>query len=409
MNISPPRPCRSDDRTRRLLTRSASIASAGLASLSLRRGALLLAAVSPQRRQPEAVAELPSVTVIVPAHNEDAVIEHTLAAVEAFDYPLDCLSVVLVDDRSTDSTVRHLRRWTARSLRWHTLELSDQVGKWEAINRAMLACPPSELVFICDADLRPRADCLLRLVAAFEDKSVGAAAAFLSPRNAAGSLVARYSAVETWVHQLVTSAGKDRLDLCPPALGASVFRRSALEEVGGFPAGLPGGDVRITVALTRQGWRTRFVPAAVVDNTVAAGWIDYWHQHTRWGRNVLGAADTHGVAGQRSGLARGLEIAVSSTGYFDRVLLAGALAMRVFGAMTLRPPAVYVAIRAFEIAVALARARVSQPWRYLLVVPIFFVVDALASVAAVVGHVTMRPRRWRRPPRRSTSSRRHAG
>ena len=48
--------------------------------------------------------ELPSVSVIVPARNEDHNIEETLESLAAQDYPRDKFQVVMVNDRSSDKT-----------------------------------------------------------------------------------------------------------------------------------------------------------------------------------------------------------------------------------------------------------------------------------------------------------------
>ena len=49
-------------------------------------------------------ADWPFVTVVVPAHNESAVIAHALDALADVDYPSERYEVVAVDDRSSDDT-----------------------------------------------------------------------------------------------------------------------------------------------------------------------------------------------------------------------------------------------------------------------------------------------------------------
>ena len=89
------------------------------------------------------------------------------------------------------------------------------------------------------------------------------------------------------MHQLVASAGKNALGLDPPTLGACAYRRTTLDEVGFFGTSVSGEDVRISAALTRAGWRIRFVEAAIADTMVVQKRQDYWHQHLRWARNVF--------------------------------------------------------------------------------------------------------------------------
>src|SRR5438552_2675260 len=78
-----------------------------LAAFSLRRLAFLIAALVPPRRD-ELLAEelLPPLAVVVPAHNERTTLQALFGSLERLEYPRDRLSVVLVDDGSTDTTAR---------------------------------------------------------------------------------------------------------------------------------------------------------------------------------------------------------------------------------------------------------------------------------------------------------------
>lgn len=374
---------------------------ASLVCFSARRLVLLVAALLPVPRRGGVDDPPPKLTLLVPARNEGAAIEPGLAALARLRYPSGSLSIVLVDDASSDDTGARLDAWAGGRSGVRALHLSEHAGKGGALNVALAAAPESELIAICDADLRPRPESLLRLVAAFDGNTVGGAAAYLRPVNAASGIVSGYAALETWTHQLVTSAGKDRLALNPPLLGACAYRRRALESIGGFRPGGPGEDVHSTLALTRGGWRTRFVAGAVVENTVASGWRDYWRQHIRWSRNLYAAGDAAGTTvpdrpPTTVPLLRRAEGWIARSGYADRLAFAGALAMTLFGALTLWPCAAYAAIAAAEAATAAARAGEGhRAPRYLLAAVVLFPLDVAASAAAAVSHLVHRPRTWR--------------
>jgi cellulose synthase/poly-beta-1,6-N-acetylglucosamine synthase-like glycosyltransferase len=244
----------------------------------------------------------------------------TLDALARLEYPVEKLAIVFVDDGSADGTGELIQAWCADRTHAKLLKLDGRHGKYAALNVAIRSEPTTELIAVCDADLRPRPNWLDRLVPAFSDPDVAAAAAFISQSNADAGPVARYAAVESWVHQLVTSAGKDALGLNPPTLGASLYRRVALLEVGSFGVGVSGEDVRVSTRLTEAGWRIRFVESAVVDNAVVQSWRDYWHQHLRWARNVF-ASRTAGiqvVARNDRSLAQRAESRLAAAGYADR-------------------------------------------------------------------------------------------
>lgn len=382
-----------------IMTATAWATGAALGAFAFRRLLLLGAALLPARPRPVGPTP-PTATVLVPARDEAAGIGATLEALAKLDYPAERLFIFLIDDGSQDDTGTRMERWAADRPRVRVLRLPERIGKGAALRAGLLAAPDSVFVAVCDADLRPCPDWLRRIGEVFRDKDVGAAAPFLRPANATASPVARYAAVESWVHQLVTSAGKDALGLNPAANGAAGYRRSALADVGGFPSVPSGEDVWITAALTRAGWRTRWVRRAVVENTVVHRWRDYIHQHLRWSRNLLSAGVARPTASDASDdrvvpLARRAELWMMSSGYVDRLAILVAVFFVVAGRLPLWLPVAYGGIIVAQIVAALVRAgaRSAIP-RYLLWAAGFCLLDVGASAVGVVLHLLRRPRRW---------------
>jgi cellulose synthase/poly-beta-1,6-N-acetylglucosamine synthase-like glycosyltransferase len=360
-----------------------------LAAFALRRLLLLAAAIAPSRPLPTALESWPTVTLVVPAHNEAAGIDATLNAIEGLDYPDDRISIVLVDDHSSDATAEHLERWARNRSRARALRLERRVGKPGAVEAGMRAAPPSRLLAICDADVRLRPDYLRRVASAFSDETTGGAVGYLLPVNALTSAVASYAAVESWIHQLVTSAGKDRLDLNPPTLGgAPVFRRTALESIGGLGSAPSGDDVRATVALTCCGWRTRFLPDAVAENEVAGNLSAYWRQHMRWAHDLYATATDQRSTSARISLSRRIEAWMLSVGYLDRVVLVAAMALVATGRLSIWVPVAYLSVAAVEVAWAVIRAGAA---RHLPIVCVrtaaVFPLDVAGSLLATARHL----------------------
>jgi len=360
-----------------------------LACFALRRVMLLLAAAAPRRPIRDRHGEPPPVTLIVPACNEAAGIDETLSAIAALDYPLDRLAVVLVDDASDDDTVAHLDRWANGRPYAHVLRRAHRDGKPRAVEAAMAITPSSAVLAMCDADIRMRPDYLRRVVAAFADPTVGGAVGYLAPANALATPTASYAAVESWLHQLVTSAGKDRLDLNPPTLGgAPVFRRAALDAIGGLGPAATGDDVRATVALTRAGWRTRFVEDAVADNTVAEKRGAYWHQHARWARDLYATVGAQRTMTAAVPLARRVEAWMLSLGYVDRVVLLAAILLAASAQLPFWVPCAYLAIATLEVIWAIRRAGAGRHMGLLLVRTVtLFPIDVASTVVATLAHL----------------------
>jgi cellulose synthase/poly-beta-1,6-N-acetylglucosamine synthase-like glycosyltransferase len=374
----------------------AALTTIALGAFAVRRIVLVTAASSRSRPEQASAEELPSVTLLVPARDEAETIGGTLAALEKLAYPPEQLFIVLIDDGSMDDTSAHLERWVKDRPRTALITSPERRGKSAALKVGMTAAPPAHLIGICDADLRPRPQSLRILANAFRDDSAGAAVPFLSPANALQSGVASYAATESWLHQLVTSAGKDRLGLNPATNGATLYRRRALEEIGGFPQVTSGEDIWIATAMTRAGWKIRFHPEAVIDNTVVQSWNDYWKQHVRWSRNLFSSSAARSGASERAiSIPQRIELLMQSAGYADRLAMLGAVVFAAIGRIPFWIPLLYGLVIAAQLVTALTKAgEGSRTLRFLAWSGVFYAVDVAATIASVFLHILRRPRRW---------------
>jgi cellulose synthase/poly-beta-1,6-N-acetylglucosamine synthase-like glycosyltransferase len=116
---------------------------------------------------PEAAGSLPSVTLIVPAYDEEAVIAAKVANALALDYPRELLQVVVASDGSSDATAERARAAGADLV----LELPPG-GKVAALNAAAEQAS-GELLAFSDANSDWAPDALRRLVEPFPNPAVG--------------------------------------------------------------------------------------------------------------------------------------------------------------------------------------------------------------------------------------------
>src|SRR5919106_5992153 len=101
-----------------------------------------LVALFGRREEPEAPGERPAVSLIIPAHDEEEVIERKVANARALDYPPDRVEVVVASDGSSDRTAELARSAGADQV----LEL-PRGGKVAALNRAVREASGGILAF----------------------------------------------------------------------------------------------------------------------------------------------------------------------------------------------------------------------------------------------------------------------
>lgn len=344
----------------------------------------------------------PSVLLLVAVRDEAPTLPGLFAALDALNYPRELLRVVLVNDGSTDDSSALMSSAAASRPNWQVLNLPANAGKAQALNMALAQHPFGEVVYVFDADHRPRPDCLRRAAAAFADPRVAGVSGRTLAENALASGPAYYAAVESIVHQVITMRGKDVLGLAPALLGSNNgYRRSALAEVGGFRSGAFLEDTELTLALYRVGRTVRFVADAASTHRVPVSIAGYVRQHARWGRGFADAARRHLVsllAGGRLSLPLRIELAIFSLGYLDRLALVTAAALAACGVA--RPLALWsiafsLALPFVQMIAALAfdRAPLAM-WLRLPWAPAMFLFDSLAAVWAAVSTVLNLPRVW---------------
>ena len=340
--------------------------------------------------------------VLIPARNEAESLPDLLAALAQLDYPPERLIFVLLNDASTDGSEALMAAWAAAGPNRHLMTMSQNVGKARALNAGLAQAPEAEIVAVYDADERPRADALRRLVAVFEDERVGAASGRRAVSNPLDGPAAGYTALEGLVHQLVTMRAKDRLNLAPAVLGANcAYRRAALDQVGAFMPGALLEDSDLSLKLPQAGWQMRFVPRAISHHAVPTTLAGYWKQHTRWARGFNDVARERGASILRESalpLPVRLELAAFAGGYLDRLALVAAGGLILLKRWSQFPVWVVVASLLTPFIQTVAALKLANApaalWRRLLWLPVFFGVDIAMAASGLWGAVWQKPQRW---------------
>ena len=136
---------------------------------------LLLRLVSrfrPDRSIPGAVGDLPTISITIPAYNEERSIADTLERILAVEYPPERRQILIVSDASTDRTDEIVRSYADRGV--ELLRMPQRTGKTAAENAAAPLLR-GDIVVNMDATIGLRPDSIVRLVRAFQDPTIGVA------------------------------------------------------------------------------------------------------------------------------------------------------------------------------------------------------------------------------------------
>jgi cellulose synthase/poly-beta-1,6-N-acetylglucosamine synthase-like glycosyltransferase len=216
----------------------------------------LVALVGRRNEPPAEPRELPRVSLIVPAHDEEAVIERKLANARALDYPAELLEVIVASDGSTDRTAELARSAGADQV----LEL-PRGGKVAALNQAVKR-GTGEILAFSDANSSWRPDALRRLVDRFADPKVGYVCGQVRFEGGeGGNQEGLY-----WRYEMAVRSMETRLGGITAGNGAIyAVRREAYIELD--PS--RGQDIGFPFELTKRGWRAVYEPDALAEEKMA--------------------------------------------------------------------------------------------------------------------------------------------
>ncbi len=253
---------------------------------------------------PEQIAAyLPQVAVLIPAYNEEKVIERTIEGALDSDYPN--LRVIVIDDGSKDRTLEIARRaFAAEEAAGRVLILTKpNGGKAEALNFGLEHIGDAELFVGIDADTIIAPDAIARMVPHFLNPKVAAVAGNAKVGNRV-NLWTRWQALE-----YITSQNFERralntmgaVSVVPGAIGA--WRTELVREAGGYHVDTVAEDADLTMALLRSGYRVEYEDMALAFTEAPTSANALMRQRFRWSFGILQSVFKHkGVFARKGAL-----------------------------------------------------------------------------------------------------------
>jgi cellulose synthase/poly-beta-1,6-N-acetylglucosamine synthase-like glycosyltransferase len=228
----------------------------------------------------------PLVCVQVPVYNERYVAERVLDAVCAIDWPASRLEVQVLDDSDDETTsivARRAARWLLTGIHVTHVRRGTRTGFKAGALAYGLTLTDAPFIAIFDADFVPPRDFLRRTVGAFEDPSIGFAQARWGHLDEGYSWFTRLQALAIDFHFLVEQAVRSADGYFTNFTGtAGVWRRSAIENSGGWSADTLTEDLDLSYRAQLRGWRAAYLEDLVVPEELPVSIDAYRRQQSRW-------------------------------------------------------------------------------------------------------------------------------
>ncbi|MBU7462253.1 MULTISPECIES: glycosyltransferase family 2 protein [Lactiplantibacillus] len=233
-----------------------------------------------------APAEQPFITIMIPAHNEEVMIEHTI------NYLMNNLNyqnyeVLVTDDGSTDETPAILERLQTVYDNLRVITIKKNQGKAHAFNVGV-SFARGEFILSNDADSIPEPDALWKYMSYFmgeEHANTAAVTANMDVQNRS-TIIAKSQTVEfSSIVGVIKRSQVSALGNMYAYSGANtMYRRDALIDVGLFRQDRATEDISIAWDHQLNGWTTVFSPDILFYMNVPENLDALYHQRKRWAK-----------------------------------------------------------------------------------------------------------------------------
>jgi peptidoglycan-N-acetylglucosamine deacetylase len=228
-----------------------------------------------------------SLSVVIPAYNEEKVIIKTIRSL-LHSSSVNDFDIIVVNDGSTDDTASVMRKKFSSNPKIKFYSIKNG-GKAAALNFG-ISKTNADIIITLDADTVFRQNTIAKLIRRFDDPSVGAVAGNVRVGNQR-NLITRWQAIE-----YITSQNFDRrafemvnaISVVPGSVGA--WRKKAIMEAGGFSGDTLAEDADLTFSIIRNGYKTVFEDKAIGYTESPDTIRSFLKQRFRWMYGMLQVA-----------------------------------------------------------------------------------------------------------------------
>ena len=235
--------------------------------------------------------DLPHVTVQLPIFNEQFVVERLLDTICRLQYPQDRLDIQVLDD-STDETVAVacglVEYHAARGLPITYHHRENREGFKAGALAEGLKTAKGEFVAIFDADFVPPEDFLLKVVHHFTDPKIGMVQTRWTHINRHYSFLTEVEAILLDGHFVLEHSGRARSHVFFNFNGtAGMWRRTAIEEAGGWQHDTLTEDTDLSYRAQLKGWKFLYLQDVECPAELPVEMTAFKTQQARWAKGLI--------------------------------------------------------------------------------------------------------------------------
>jgi cellulose synthase/poly-beta-1,6-N-acetylglucosamine synthase-like glycosyltransferase len=229
--------------------------------------------------------ELPTVSTLIPMHNEEKVAPHILDLLIESSYPEDKLEIIPINDHSTDRTKEIIDEYAMRHPNIKPLHrTSGKRGKPYGLNDALKEAK-GDIIIVFDADYLPPKGIIRDIAISFKDPQVGAVMGRVVPVNTPRNLLTRLLDLERTGGYQIDQQARHNFKLIPQ-FGGTVggFRKDVVIYLGAFDPTILAEDTELTIKLFIRGWKVVYANRVECYEEVPENWNVRARQINRWAR-----------------------------------------------------------------------------------------------------------------------------
>jgi len=233
------------------------------------------------------ISYFPKISVIVPAKDEENVIERCLQSLININYPRERMEIIVVDG-SSDSTTKICKKFELENQGLiKVIKENNPHGKPSALNLG-LKHATGEVIAVFDADSIVDKDCFVKAIRYLQEGALavqGKTRCFNKNRN----LIARLVHFEQEAWQQLILNGRENLGLFIPFNGSCFFiKREILQELGGWDENCLAEDVELSARLLyKKGAKVKFAPDVISWQEGPSKLKTLIGQRNRWYRGYM--------------------------------------------------------------------------------------------------------------------------